>query len=218
MRGNEPRDARLQPVCNLVHTHRLVFLLVPSAPRPCLAYLVFQGGARQGGAEGSATASNLLAFCPLRRKHLSFGASPARFHLPDHYGPHGQPSHHSPRHLVRSGGAQRLDLHSSPLPRRRGACSPQTIPNTTLTRNARRARGPLPPQYTHRGPGHSSSTRSRPTTRCACSWRRGLQRTRRPAPPTPPPPPPPTPTPTPIPTPTPTPTLWQLFPVHILGA
>merc|ERR1712194_163493 len=34
-----------------------------------------------------------------------------------------------------------------------------------------------------RAPGHLSSTRSHQTTRCACSWRRGLQRTRRPAPP-----------------------------------
>ena len=65
-----------------------------------------------------------------------------------------------------------------------------------------------PPVTHHSGPGHlssgrslaltltltltralgdSSSTRSRPTTRCACSWRRGSQRTRRPAPPCPPP-------------------------------
>ena len=45
-------------------------------------------------------------------------------------------------------------------------------------------RRPPPRFYAHRAPGYLSSTRSHPITRCACSWRRGLQRTRRPAPPT----------------------------------
>ena len=100
-----------------------------------------------GCADGHPCASNLLASCHPRRKHPSFGACPARVHLPDHDGSHGQSSHHSPRHDVRERGALRLDQQAAPLPRRRGACNPQTHPPTL------RPLTPRTPLHAKQGPG-----------------------------------------------------------------
>ena len=144
--ADEPQGGRVQPGYNLVRALRLVYPLARPAPPPRQEHLLLQGGARQVAEEGSAThgphrrrsrrrqcrrsspaqdgcssgpaASNLLAACPPRRERLPFGASPTRFHLPDHFGPHGQSSHHSPRHLVRPEGSLRLDHQGEPLPRR----------------------------------------------------------------------------------------------------